>query len=113
MPIFLEAQIRHEADALSNLGKAFLFAQQSEPANDFFKQALEIARTVGDRRVEAMTLWRMSLLQEHVGRREQAIGYAESALIIFEQLEAPELDAIRKQIAAWRKQDNNNDAQSF
>lgn len=105
--------LQYEADALSNLGKAFLFAQQAETANDFFQQALEIARTIGDRRVEAMTLWRMSLLQEHIGRREQAISYAESALIIFEQLEAPELDAIRKQIAAWQKQDNGNDVQAL
>lgn len=105
--------LQFEADALSNLGKAFLIAQQPEPADDFFSQALEIARKIGDRRVEAMTLWRMSLLQEQVGRREQAINYAESALTIFEQLNAPELDAIRKQIAQWRKQDNNNDAKTL
>lgn len=69
--------LQFEADALSNLGKAFLIALQPETADDFFSQALEIARKTADRRVEAMTLWRMSLLQEQVGRHEQAINYAD------------------------------------
>lgn len=95
--------LQYEADALSNLGKAFLFAQQLQPAEEHFSQALRIARSLGDRRVEAMTLWRLSLLQEQTGRHAQAISYAEAALIVYEQLEAPELDMIRKQIAQWQE----------
>ena len=43
----------------------------------------------------------MSLSLYALGQNEEAISLAKSALAIFEQIESPSADAVRKKLAEW------------
>ena len=44
----------------------------------------------------------MSLALDQLGDRARAIAHAEAALKIYEQIEDPRADKVRKQLAEWR-----------
>jgi tetratricopeptide (TPR) repeat protein len=62
----------------------------SEPlkAIEHYEQALKISREIGYRRGEANTHWNMSLAQDSLGKRSDAVGLAKEALAIYEQIES-------------------------
>ena len=75
-----------------------------EKAIEFFKQHLTIAREIGDQLGEGNALWNMSLTLDKINKRSEAIEYAKSALEIYEQIESPRAEQVRRQIAEWQSQ---------
>ena len=92
---------RGEGNALGNLGNAYADLGDARKAIQFHEQYLVIAREIGDRRGEGNALFNMSLSLDKLDDRAQAIPKAQAALEIYEQIEDPHTDAVRKQLAAW------------
>ena len=61
-----------------------------------------ITREIGDRRGEGNALWNKALALHELGDRAAAIAHAQGALAIFEQIEDPAADMVRKRLAKWR-----------
>jgi tetratricopeptide (TPR) repeat protein len=93
---------RGEGDTLGNLGNAHAALGDARKAIEFYEQQLVIDREIGDRRGEGTVLWNMSLALDSLGDRAQAIAHAQAALKIYEQIESPYAERVRKQLAGWR-----------
>jgi tetratricopeptide (TPR) repeat protein len=91
-----------EGRALNNLGIAYYFLSEYSRAMEYHKQRLAIARQIGDREGEGSAHWNMSLVLQKLGQRNGAIEHAEAALQIYDQVEAPNREAVRSHLAAWR-----------
>jgi len=97
--------LRNEGNALGGLGNAYDDLGETRRAIEFHGQWLAIVREIGDRRSEGMALWNMSLTLDKLGERDKAILYAEAALKIKEQMEAPNTAKVREQLETWRRQE--------
>ncbi len=93
---------RGEGATLGNLGLAYADLGEARRAIEFYEQQLVIAREIGDRRGEGNALWNMSLALDKLGNRAQAVAYAEAALKIYEQIESPAAEKVRKQLEGWK-----------
>ena len=93
---------RGEGNAVGNLGSAYADLGETRRAIEFYEQQLVITREIGDRRGEGTTLWNMSLALEKFGERGQAMARAEAALAIYEQIESPHEEMVRRQVEEWR-----------
>jgi len=71
---------------MSNLGIAYSYLTQAETAIEYFQQALEIARAIGNRREEGYTLGAMANAYLLIGEMRQAIGLYEQALAISKEI---------------------------
>jgi tetratricopeptide (TPR) repeat protein len=98
---------RSEGYALGNLGNAWAHLGETGKAIEFYEQALIIDREIGDRRGEGYALWNMSLSVDKLGDHARAIALAEAALKIFEAIESPTAERVRRQLAEWRGQKQN------
>jgi tetratricopeptide (TPR) repeat protein len=94
-----------EGGALGNLGAAYAALGETRRAIEFYEQALQIARETGDRRGEGTVLWNMALALGQLEDRAQAMVHAEAALAIYEQIESPHADKVRKRLAEWKAGD--------
>jgi len=92
---------RGEGNRLGNLGLAYFDLGDPRKAIDFYDQALQISREIGDRRGEGNHLFNMSLSLHALGQNEKAVSLARSALAIYEQIESPYAETIRKKLAEW------------
>lgn len=90
-----------EVNALGNLGLAHFHLGETRKANEHYEQALVISCDIGDRRGEGRLRFNMSLSLYNLGQREMAISFAKSALEIFEQIESPHAETVRKALAEW------------
>jgi tetratricopeptide (TPR) repeat protein len=99
---------RGEGQALGSLGSAYMKLGETQKAIKFLEQRLTIAREIGDRKGEGNGLWNLSLALAQLGDRVQAIQYAEQSFAIYEQIEDPYAADVRKVIAAWREEENQN-----
>ncbi|MGQ0604367.1 MAG: tetratricopeptide repeat protein, partial [Anaerolineales bacterium] len=88
---------------LGNLGLAHAALGDARTAIEFYEQQLVIAREIGDRSGEGNALGNMALALNSLGERERAIAHAEAALKIFEAIESPYAEQVRKQLAGWQK----------
>jgi tetratricopeptide (TPR) repeat protein len=86
---------------LGNLGNAYSDLGDPRKAIDFYDQALQISREIGDRRGEGNRLFNMSLSLHALGQNEKAVSLARSALAIFEEIESPSAETVRKTLAEW------------
>ncbi len=98
---------RNESNALGSIGAAYAALEDSEHSIKFYEQALAIACEIGSRRGESNLRWNLSLLLGKLRKRDEAIAHAEAALKIKEQIEAPNVDKVRKQLAEWRRQEED------
>ncbi len=90
-----------EGTTLGNLGNAYLlWASQSRPSSSTSRPS-KISREIGDRRGEGIPLFNMSLSLHTLDQQEKAIPLAKSALEIFEQIESPHAETVRKKLAEW------------
>jgi len=92
---------RSESKSLGNIGNAYRHLGDARKAIEYHDQALVIAREIGDRQWEGGTLFNMSLALDKLGERAQALVRAKAALEIFEQIESPHVETVRKQLAEW------------
>jgi tetratricopeptide (TPR) repeat protein len=95
---------RAEAQDLGNLGNAYLLLGETRRGIEFHEQSLAIARGVGDRVGQGTALWNTSIALHALGQRDEAISHAEAALVIFQEIEDPNADTVRKTLAEWRGQ---------
>jgi tetratricopeptide (TPR) repeat protein len=86
---------------LGNLGNAYSDLGDPRKAIDFYEQALEISREIGDRQGEGRHLFNKSLSLHALGQNEKAVSHARSALAIFEEIESPTAETVRKTLAEW------------
>jgi tetratricopeptide (TPR) repeat protein len=94
---------RGEGADLGNLGSVFYGLDDIDKSQDHYQQQLMIAREIGDRNGEANALWGQAICLKKKNDPEQAIEKAESALMIFEQIESPSVSTMRKLLAEWKK----------
>ena len=95
---------RHgEGRALGNLGAAYHALGNYRSAIDFHEQRLALAREIGDRSGEGMALYNLSLSLGELGQRAEAIVQAEAALKIYDEIEAPQANMVRRQLSKWQK----------
>jgi tetratricopeptide (TPR) repeat protein len=87
---------RGEGAALGNLGNAYSDLGEPRKAIEYYEQQLVITREIGDRRGEANALFNSSLALHQLGVHSEAIKKAESALQIYEQMESPHAETVRK-----------------
>ena len=64
---------------------------------------LKISRKIGDKRGEGNALWNMSLAQDGLSKRSEALRLAKEELQIFEQIESPVAERVRRQLAEWQE----------
>lgn len=87
---------------MGNLGNAHANLGETRKAIEHYEKALAIFREIWDRRGEGNALWNTSLAQECLGKRSEAVKLAREALAIFEQIESPDADRVRRQLAEWQ-----------
>ena len=63
---------------------------------------MAIAREIGDREGEGNALWNTSQALDKLGDRKKAIEHGRDALQIYEQIESPEAERVRKQLQQWQ-----------
>ncbi|MEK7834285.1 MAG: tetratricopeptide repeat protein, partial [Acidobacteriota bacterium] len=93
-----------EGHALCGLGIAYFKLDETSRAVEFYKQQLAITREIGDRRGEGIVLWNTALALDKLGERAQAIVYAQASLVIYEQIENPWVEDVRRQLEIWRSE---------
>jgi tetratricopeptide (TPR) repeat protein len=93
---------RSEGIAVGNLGCTFRSKGDDRRAIEYHVRCLQIAREIGDLGSEGTSLWNMSLSLDKLGDRAEAIVNAEAALKIYEQIEHPSVEKVRKKLAGWR-----------
>ncbi|MFY9645456.1 MAG: tetratricopeptide repeat protein, partial [Terriglobales bacterium] len=93
---------RGEGAALGNLGNAYGSLGEYRRAIEHYELQLGMTREIGYRSGEGNALFNMSLALDKLGDRKKAIEHAEAALRIFEEIEAPWVPKIRKQLEEWR-----------
>lgn len=77
---------RHEAVALSFIGKIYDLLGEKQKALDSYNQTLALVRTVGDRSSEAATLNNIGLIYDALGQKQEALDYYDRALPILQSL---------------------------
>ena len=92
---------RGEGTALGNLGTAHWDLGEPKRAIEYYEQRLAIARETGDRRGEGNALYNRALALDELGRRAEAVADAQAALEIYEQIEDPNADKVRRKLADW------------
>jgi tetratricopeptide (TPR) repeat protein len=90
-----------EGNALCNLGNAFGYLGEYRRAIGYYEEYLAIGREIGDREGEGAALWNTSLALEQLGERKEAIERARAALQIYEEIESPGAEKVRKQLEEW------------
>jgi tetratricopeptide (TPR) repeat protein len=75
-----------------------------EEAADHYRQALSIARELGDRRAEAATLTNLGTALADQGEAERAGESWRAALVIYEQLGAPAAQQLRQKLQQLDRQ---------
>ena len=90
-----------EGNDLGNLG--FVHFQLDKPQNaiEYYEQALKISREIGNKPGEGRHLFNMALSLANIGQRGEAIKVAKHARDIFEQIESPHAETVRKKLAEW------------
>jgi CHAT domain-containing protein/tetratricopeptide (TPR) repeat protein len=85
---------RHEAVALSLVGKIYDLLGEKEKALDSYTQTLLLLRAVGDRSSEAATLNNIGLIYDSVGQKQKALDYYSRALPILQSIGNTRVQAI-------------------
>jgi tetratricopeptide (TPR) repeat protein len=92
---------RGEGITTGNLGVAHWQLGDPHRAMEYYSEQLVITREIGDRQGEGRALFNMSLALDQLGDRTQAIAIAQAALKIFLEIEEPDAEMARKQLAEW------------
>ena len=93
-----------EGSHLGNLGNAYDRLGETRKAIGFHEQALAISLEIGDRKGEGNRLGNLGIAYASLGETRKAIECAESALKIFEAIEDPYADKMKKQLEQWKKE---------
>ena len=86
---------------LGEIGTVHQLLSEPHQAIEYHEKALSIAREIGDRRGEGITLWNMSLALDQLGQRAQAIECARAAINILEDIEDPNAEMVKRKLQEW------------
>jgi len=86
---------------LGEIGTVHQMLSEPHQAIEYHEKALSIAREIGDRRGEGITLWNMSLALDQLGQRAQAIECARAAINILEDIEDPNAEMVKRKLQEW------------
>jgi tetratricopeptide (TPR) repeat protein len=92
-----------EGNCLNSLGNAYYRLGENKRAIEFHNLHLVISRKIGDLRGEGNALLNMGLALDKVGDHLQATDCAKAALRIYERIESPEAEKVRKKLAEWKE----------
>ena len=81
----------------------FIHLGETRKAIEYYEQQLKINQKIGDRRGEGNALWNTSLTLDGLGRREEAVKMAKEALAIYEQIESPVAERVRRKLVEWQR----------
>jgi tetratricopeptide (TPR) repeat protein len=87
---------------LEDIGTAYNDFGETSKAIAYYEQALAMVREIGSRLGEAFVLSNMSLSLYQLGERTRALANAEAALRIYEEIESPSAEKVRRKLAEWR-----------
>jgi tetratricopeptide (TPR) repeat protein len=90
---------RGEGNALGNLGNAYADLGDVRKAIEYYEQRIEIAREIGDRRGEGNALANLGQAYKKLGDMNKAKELWRAALAIFEAIEDPNVERVRKWLA--------------
>ena len=93
---------RGEGADLGNLGITYAALGESPPRDRLLQTRLAIAREMATAGGEAGSLCQHGLGLSKLADRAQAIANAQAALKIFEEIEDPNADKVRQQLAEWK-----------
>mgnify|MGYP001586418596 FL=1 len=68
----------------------------------YYENALGIAQEMGNLREKGYLNWNMSLAAERLDDFVQMEAHAEAALTILREIDDPNVEKVRKQLAEWR-----------
>ncbi len=88
--------------ALERLGVAAWNVGDFQRALNFFEEALQLTRKLGDRHQEATLLWHQGIQHAELGQRELAIARAEEAVTLFKLLGKPQAAAYGAYLQKYR-----------
>jgi tetratricopeptide (TPR) repeat protein len=86
---------------LGNIGKAHLKLGELRAAMECQTARLSISREIDDRHLEGSAQWNLSLVQEKLGNRPEAVKHAEAARKIFENEGIAESAIVKRQLSQW------------
>ncbi len=90
------ADQRQEGSLLIGLGLAYSYLGEVQKAIQYFEQALPIMRKIGSQRGHGITLANMGLAYKKLGDTKRALQLWRAALEIFEVIEHPNAERVRK-----------------
>lgn len=91
-----------EACALSNRGFSYYVLGEFSRALDLSEQALKIFQKIHHLPGQKSALGNLSLICKELGERERAISYIEATIKIAKEIEDPDLEKLRAQLAKLR-----------
>jgi tetratricopeptide (TPR) repeat protein len=91
-----------EATILNDIGGVWFAKGQKVKALDYGTQALSLQRAVGDKSSEAVTCFNLGLLLEELNDLDQAVSYLERCVELDEQVQHPDLESDRAELARLR-----------
>lgn len=92
-----------EGADLSNIGRAYSKLGETKNAIAHFEQQLSIACDIEDLDGKCDALFNLSLELYNIGQRAKAIESAKAALQLFEEIESPNAEQVRRVLAEWQK----------
>lgn len=81
-----------EKMALYRLGNVWTSLRDPIRSGTFYEQALAVAKAIGDRQHEAELNWQLAIINEDIGRREQALLRANTTVAILRDIQHPHAD---------------------
>jgi len=93
---------RSEGADLGKLGNAYKDLGEPRKAIEYYEQQLMITRAIGDRRGEGNALFNTSLALDGMGKQAAAAKVAADALAIYEQIESPVAEQVRRKLEQWQ-----------
>ena len=87
---------------MGNLGLAYSDLGETRKAIEYYDQALKISREICDLKSEGNHIFNKGCLLYRLKQNAEAIGLAKKALTIFEQIESPHAEIVRKALAEWK-----------
>ena len=93
---------RNEASALTHLGEAYIATGEANRAVELLRQAFNITTEMNDVAGQATALFNLALALNQLGDREQAIEQAQTALGLFEIVEHPSAETVRRRLVEWQ-----------
>jgi tetratricopeptide (TPR) repeat protein len=91
-----------EKMALYRLGNVWVSLRDAYRSASFYEQALTVAKTVGDRQHEADINWQLAIINEEIGRHDQAVSRAQTTVSILKEIGHPHADWFAQHIEQFQ-----------